>query len=56
MSEFQTCVSFDEGLIYDNRVLKGRRFKDIQTIQKNVTVVLKDILETDFKHAVELSA
>ncbi len=29
------------------------RFEDIQTIQKNVTDVLKDIPEMDFKHALE---
>ncbi len=33
--------------------LKGRRFEDIQTIQKNVTDILKGILETDFKHTLE---
>ncbi len=33
--------------------LKGKRFEDIQTIQKNVTDILKGIPETDFKHALE---
>ncbi len=33
--------------------LKGRHFVDIQNIQKNVTDVLKGILEMDFKHSSE---
>ncbi len=33
--------------------LKGKRSEHIQTIQKNVTNVLKGILETDFKHTLE---
>ncbi len=33
--------------------IKRRRFQDIQTIQSNVTDILRGISETDFKHTLE---